>query len=116
MYKEIILELYKNPRNFGSLQKPSHSYRLFNPLCGDDITIDIVAASNGTVKDIKFHGESCAISRASASLLTDYAKGKNLSELVKLDAGFMNELLGIEVSTGRVKCLLLPLEVIKKIV
>jgi nitrogen fixation NifU-like protein len=113
MYKEIILDLYKNPRNFGSLTRKTHSQRLYNPLCGDDITMELMVR-NGRVEEVAFHGESCAICRASASLLTDYARGKKHAELVKLNADFMQELIGIEISAGRVKCLLLPLEVLKK--
>lgn len=116
MYKEIILDLYKNPRNYGTLAKKTHSQRLFNPLCGDDITIELFVDDKKTIREVMFHGESCAICRASASLLTDYVKGKKLPRLVQLDADFMKDLMGIEVSAGRIKCLLLPLEVIKKMV
>lgn len=116
MYKEIILDLYKNPRNFGTLPKSTHSSRLLNPLCGDDITIDLLVDNNKTIREVLFRGESCAICRASASLLTEYIKGKKLNELIELDVDFMKELLGIDVSAGRVKCLLLPLEVVKKMI
>lgn len=114
MYKEIILELYKNPRNFGPLASKTKSQRLFNPLCGDDVTMDVLT-EKGKIKDISFYGESCAICRASASLLTDYAKGKPVAKLVQLDADSMKEIIGIDVSPGRIKCLLLPLEVLKKL-
>ncbi|MBI1863353.1 iron-sulfur cluster assembly scaffold protein [Candidatus Microgenomates bacterium] len=114
MYKEIILDLYKNPRNFRALSNKTHSQRLYNPLCGDDITIDLLVDKADVIQEVGFVGESCAICRASASLLTDYIKGKKRSELVQLNAGFMQDLMGIEISAGRVKCLLLPLEVLKK--
>lgn len=113
MYKELILDLYKNPKNYGTLPKKTTSQRLLNPLCGDDITIELLL-ENDIIKDISFHGPSCAICRASASLLTDYAKGKNLKEVVQLDAGAVKEIVGIDISPGRIKCLLLPLEVLKK--
>lgn len=114
MYKELILELYKHPKNFGHLDESTHSKRMYNPLCGDDITIDMIV-KKGTVTTVMFHGESCAICRASASLLTEYTKGKQLSKLVQLDADFMKDLVGIDISPGRIKCLLLPLEVLKHI-
>lgn len=109
IYQEIILDHYRAPHNHGKLEHPSASAAVSNPLCGDKLTMDIIA-ENGIVKEIAFSGEGCAISQASASMLTDYAKGKNIEELKKLDRDFMIDMIGIELSPNRIKCALLSLE------
>ncbi len=114
IYKEIILDHFRNPRNFGSLSKPNILSHVDNPLCGDEITMQIIF-KNSKVEEVKFAGQGCAISQAAASMLTEYIRGKDLSALIKLDQKFMIKLLGIEVSHSRLKCLLLPLEALKKI-
>lgn len=114
IYKEIILDHFRNPRNFGFLSKPSFSVHVDNPLCGDELTMQTVF-KNSKIVDVKFEGQGCAISQSSASMLTEYIKGKEVSALIKLDQKFMIKLLGIEVSHSRIKCLLLPLEALRKI-
>src|SRR3990167_8125768 len=107
IYKENILEHYKNPKNFGSLKKPSHSGVFNNPLCGDSIVVDLILKSNKVV-DIMFRGEGCAISISSASMFFDYLNGKNTSVLKKINKQFMEKLINVKISEGRVKCLMLP--------
>ncbi len=113
VYSDILLEHHRNPKNFGSMKKPTSSASVNNPLCGDTIKIDILT-QNAKVVDIAFSGEGCVISQASASLLTDYVKGKKVADLLKLNSEFMNDLVGIEVSLSRLKCLLLSLEALKE--
>ena len=115
MYREHILDLYKNPRNFGELKGKTHSHREFNPLCGDDITMDAVI-EDGRVKEINFHGHGCALSIASASLLTEEIKGMRVEEVMKLTKDKVLELMMIPIGPVRIKCALLPLETIHKLV
>lgn len=112
MYREHILEHYKSPQNFGSLDAPDITYREDNPLCGDDIEIQI-KLQDGHVEDIRFQGQGCAISQASASLLTEFVKGKGVEELKTLDKDAVLELLAIPISPVRLKCALLSLAVIQ---
>ncbi|MBI4009426.1 SUF system NifU family Fe-S cluster assembly protein [Candidatus Roizmanbacteria bacterium] len=114
IYREIILDHYKNPHNFGTLKNSSKNTSVSNPLCGDKIEMDIFFEKN-KVNDVSFRAQGCAISQASASLLTDYTKGKTKEELKKLDKDFMIKLLGVELGVNRVKCALLPLEALHKL-
>jgi len=113
LYTEELLEHYRNPQNFRVMSAPTQHITLRNPLCGDVITL-FVHVRNQKVKDATFQGEGCAISTASASIFTEYMKGKSLSELQKIDQRRMMDIIGIEVSPGRIKCLLLPLEAVKR--
>lgn len=113
MYRDILLDHYRHPRNFGFLKEKTHSSSVFNPLCGDRVHIDILL-KDGSIQDVSFSGEGCVISTASASLLTDYVKKKKVSELNNIDRKFMINLVGIEVSAGRIKCLLLPKEALQR--
>lgn len=114
IYKDIILDHYQNPRNFGKLKKPTATISVSNPLCGDKIKMEI-AENQNVIKDISFSGEGCAISKASASMLTEYAKGKTKDELRKIDKTFIINMIGFELSPNRLKCALLPLEALIKI-
>ncbi len=115
IYQDIILDHYRNPRNTGSLKKPSNHIKVTNPLCGDIIEMDI-SEENGLIKDIKFSGQGCAISQASASMITEFAKGKSREEIKKLNSSFILKLLGIQLSPNRLKCALLSLEALQKII
>ena len=115
MYKEHILDLYKNPLNFGSLKKVTQKERKLNPLCGDDITIEILVDKN-VISDVKFSGKGCALCIASASLLTETIKGIKLKEVIKFNKNDLLKLLEIPVGPVRLKCVLLPLEVLHKAV
>ena len=113
MYKEQILELYKHPNNFGTLKNPSHHYKEFNPLCGDEIQVDLIMENN-KVKDIKFQGQGCAISLASASLITDKVKNMSSEDINKISFEDIKTLLGVPIVYTRVKCATLALEAIKR--
>lgn len=113
MYKEQILDLYKNPNNFGDLPNFTHEYHEFNPLCGDEIIVQLIIKEN-KVKDIKFQGHGCAISIASASLLTDKIKNKPIKEIQKLNFEDIKKLLGIDITYQRIKCATLALEAVKR--
>lgn len=113
MYMEIILDHYRNPRNFGHLAQPDVKVRDSNPLCGDVLEMHLKIDSGQRVEDVRFNGRGCAISQASASMLTEFVLGKKLADLTKLSKQDILQMLGIEVSVVRLKCALLPLKVLK---
>lgn len=115
IYKDIILDHYRNPRHKNLPDNPKFTINVDNPLCGDVITLGL-SIKNNQIKDIGFVGKGCAISIASASMLYDYALDKNISDLQKLDSSFMLNLLGIELTPNRLKCALLSLEALTKII
>jgi nitrogen fixation NifU-like protein len=107
MYQELILQHYRAPRNFGTLTHPSRSGEESNPLCGDHIRFDLgLDATGTTLEEVKFSGDGCAISIASASLLSQRIKGKPLAEVQQLTREDVFKLLGIPLSPVRVKCAL----------
>jgi nitrogen fixation NifU-like protein len=112
MYREHILDLYKNPSNFGELKNPTHEHTEHNTLCGDEITVQI-KEDNGKVKDVKFNGSGCVMSMVSASLFTDKIKGMEIKDVEKLGKDDILKLLKIKINPGRMKCVLLPLEAVK---
>ena len=112
LYRDYILEHYRRPHNFGVIDAPTTSYEGANPLCGDRITMQL-AIADGTVERVGFTGRGCAISQASASLLTDEIKGKPLAEVQKLDTDAVLDLLGIEISPARLKCATLSLDTLQ---
>ncbi len=114
MYQEQILDHYKNPRNFGEMSDADLHAKDSNPLCGDELTMYIKVSDDGHITDIKFYGHGCAISQASASLLTMKLKGKNIEEAKKVDTENIVKMLGIQLSPVRLKCALLSLQVLKK--
>ena len=113
MYREQIIDLYENPLNRGTLESPDFSYEEDNPLCGDVIRIDVRLNEENRVADVCWSGEGCAISQASASLLTEEIKGKTLAEVQAFSKDDLLDLLGIQLSMTRVKCALLSLKVLK---
>ena len=113
MYRELILDHYKNPRNHGTLDPADFSYEDDNPLCGDRIRMDIRVDENNRVKEVAFSGKGCAISQASASLLTEEILGKTLDEVKQINKEQVLELLGIPLGPTRLKCALLSLKVLK---
>ena len=113
MYQENILDHYKNPRNFGKIENASVHHHEYNPLCGDEIEMFLVLDENRKVVDVKFNGHGCAISQASASMLTEQIKGKNIDELKKMTKENILEMLGIPISPVRLKCALLSLDTLK---
>jgi nitrogen fixation NifU-like protein len=111
LYRDYILEHYRHPHNFGVLETPTASYEGSNPLCGDRITM-MLGVSDGVVREVAFTGRGCAISQASASLLTDEIKGKTVAEVEKLTPDDLLELIGVEISPARLKCALLSLDTV----
>lgn len=113
LYRELILDRYKNPRMRGTLDPHDISYEDDNPLCGDHLRIDLRLDAEGRIHEAAFSGEGCAISQASADLLTELIVGKSLEEVRKLGKEDILEMLGIELSPVRLKCALLSLKVLK---
>jgi len=111
-YREYILDHYKNPRNYGRLDNPDITHEEDNPLCGDVVGMDF-RVNEGVIEDIRFHGRGCAISQASASLLTERLKGMALDDAKKIDKNDVLGELGIQISPARIKCALLSLKVLK---
>lgn len=112
LYRENILEHYQNPSNYGTIDEPDITYEDTNPLCGDRIRIDL-RIQDGTIAEIKFSGRGCAISQASASILTEMVAGETLESIRDFSAQDILDELAIPISPARVKCALLGLKVLK---
>lgn len=115
LYRENIIEHYKNPQNKGVLEPHDAKERGVNPNCGDMLTM-YIQKENGKIKDISFEGQGCAISIAGASMLTEFVKGKKLSDVADIKEGKVFELLGVNVNPAREKCALLAFNTIQKLV
>ena len=113
MYQENILDHYKNPRNYGELDNPDIKFHDVNPLCGDEYEFQIKIDSKEKIIDVKFSGHGCAISKASASMLTETIKGKNIGDIRNVGREKILKNLGITISPTRLKCAMLPLKVVK---
>jgi nitrogen fixation protein NifU and related proteins len=114
LYRENILQHYKNPHHWGELEDPDLEADDLNPLCGDELKVQIkLGDDDGRVQDVRFSGHGCAISQASASMTSDEVIGMPVEELLKLDRSFVLDLLGIDISATRMKCALLSLKVLK---
>ena len=112
LYREQILDHYKRPRNFGELDPHDLQAHEHNPLCGDELTVQIRVAE-GKIAELRFSGQGCAISQAAASIASEELIGMELSEAAGLSADWMLELLGIPISATRRKCALLGLKVLR---
>jgi nitrogen fixation NifU-like protein len=112
IYREIILEHYKNPANRGTLEPNDFSYQDVNPLCGDEIRIDVRVQDNH-ISEIRFSGRGCAVSQASTSILTEMVEGKSLDEVKAIGRDELLDEIGIPVSPARMKCAMLGLKVLK---
>ncbi len=112
MYREHIMDLYKNPSNFGELKYPDYEKTEYNAICGDEITIQIKSKKD-EIKDVKFNGSGCVISMVSASLLTDKIKGMKIEEARKMKKEEVLKLLKIRINPGRIKCVLLSFDSLK---
>lgn len=113
IYREIILDYYRNPRNYGKIENPDISKRDSNPLCGDELEMHININDN-KVSDVKFTGKGCAISQASASMLTELIMGKDFEYVKQLTKEDILENLGLpDLGPARIKCALLSLKVLK---
>ena len=115
-YRENILDHYRNPRNKGNLEDATHTHEEHNPLCGDVIRIDLHVNDEDVIEEVGFEGQGCAISQASASMLTEMIQGKTLDEAKKLSKEDILEALGIEIGPVRLKCALLSLKVLRTLV
>ncbi len=113
LYREIIIERYKEPLYRGVLEPHDISFEDENPLCGDRIRIDLRVDENLQIVEAAFSGHGCAISQASADLLLESIIGKTLDEVKQLTKQDVLDLLGIELGPVRLKCALLPLKVVK---
>jgi nitrogen fixation NifU-like protein len=113
LYREYILEHYKRPHHFGELEDADLEFEDTNPLCGDELRVQLKLGEDGRVADVGFTGQGCAISQASASMLSDELIGMPAERLVKLEKDFVLDLLGIDISATRMKCALLSLKVVK---
>lgn len=111
LYREIILEEYKHPKNKGKLENATCSCGKKNPTCGDEITVDLLL-SDGKISDVAFDGVGCAISQASASLFTEHIKGMTVAEVEKMDEQEILKLLGIDLNPMRMKCAVLVMRAV----
>ena len=110
-YREYILDHYRNPRNYGKLEQPTAHAEDSNPLCGDQLAIDLLIDGDH-VQEVRFQGRGCAISQATASMLSEMIEGKTVDEVVKLGKDDVLEALGIPISPARMKCAFLSLRVL----
>jgi nitrogen fixation NifU-like protein len=108
LYRQHLLDHHKNPHNFGQLPQPDYQAQVSNPFCGDTITIQFTTrkSTDPTIKDIKFSGAGCVISRASASILTDWLKGKKLSQIRRLNPDQLLDILQVQLTPTRQQCAL----------
>ncbi len=113
LYREIIIDRYKNPQHRGELEPADITFEDDNPLCGDHIRIDLRVDENGMVTDAVFSGKGCSISQASADLLVESIIGKNIEDIKKLTKQDILDMLGIDLGPVRLKCALLSLKVLK---
>jgi nitrogen fixation NifU-like protein len=113
LYREVILEHYREPHHHGHLDEPTVAVEVDNPLCGDRLKIEL-ALADGVVTDMAFTGRGCAISQAGASILGDDLIGRPVAEIATLTWRDMIDLLGVEVGPARLKCALLALRGVKQ--
>jgi len=113
LYREEILSHYKRPHNWGEMEAPDLEFEDSNPLCGDQLKVQIALDGERRVADLRFSGTGCAISQAAASMASDEVRGMPIDDVLALDKSFVLDLLGIEISATRMKCALLSLKVLK---
>lgn len=113
IYRQEIIDHYQNPRNYGSLEKKSVAHEEANSFCGDRIRMEVLI-SGDQIKDVAFSGEGCAISVASASFLTEMIKGQPVDKIKKISQNDIIKRIGLKLSPTRLKCALLPVEVLQK--
>jgi nitrogen fixation NifU-like protein len=108
MYRQQILDHYKNPRNYGEIEDPTFTHVGENPMCGDTIEMDVVLDDDEEIIErVAFRGDGCAISQASASMLSERLQGMDVDELREMDRDDITEMLGVEISAMRIKCAVL---------
>jgi nitrogen fixation NifU-like protein len=114
LYRESLLEVFRNPQNRGEMSSSDLEAKMVNPLCGDEIRLQIKLSKGQIIKKAVFSGNGCAISQASASLLAKHIEGNQLAKIKKLGISDILKLVGINPSPARLKCALLSLEVLKE--
>ncbi len=112
LYRDNILDHYQNPRNSGHLEHPSAEADGVNPLCGDELHVELLV-TDGVVEDVRYDGRGCAISQAAASMLSDAIKGRKVEDVERMGKDDVLEELGIPLSPIRLKCALLSVGVLK---
>ena len=112
-YRDYILDHYRNPRNYGKLDQPDIHSEDSNPLCGDQLGMDIIVEGD-RIKEVRFQGRGCAISQASASMLSEMIEGKTVEEVAALGKDDVLDVLGIPISPARTKCAFLSLRVLHR--
>lgn len=113
LYRDYILEHYKEPHHFGTLEQHDLTAHDVNPMCGDELQVQLAVDENGVITDIAFEGKGCAISQASASIASDEYIGMNVKDIPGLDQEWLEDLLGIDISPTRKKCAQLNLKVMR---
>jgi nitrogen fixation protein NifU and related proteins len=117
LYRENILDHYKHPHNWSPPEEPiadpDLEFHDLNPLCGDELTVQLALDGENRIADVRFSGHGCAISQAAASMTSDEVRGMAVEDVLKLDREFVLDLLGIDISATRLKCALLSLKVLK---
>ncbi|HEV2591206.1 MAG TPA: SUF system NifU family Fe-S cluster assembly protein [Gaiellaceae bacterium] len=114
MYREVILDHYKNPHGHGLIDEPDAQAEGMNPLCGDEVTVSVKFAVDGeTIEQVGFEGRGCAISQAATSMLTDLVKGRTAADVAALPKEELLEEIGIPLTPVRIKCAILGLGVLK---
>lgn len=113
LYSDILLDHFRHPRNYGSLDAPDISNEQFNPLCGDRIRLEL-KLNQSIVNEVRFKGDACAISTAAASLLTDLVLGKDLAQLANIPDERLISALESDIQPARVQCALLPLQALRE--
>jgi nitrogen fixation NifU-like protein len=114
LYQENILDHYENPHNRCSMEHPTLEFRDLNPLCGDEVCVQARLDEHEHIAEVCFDGQGCVISLAAASMLMEEVEGKSLEEVKKMDRQTMLDLLGIPLTTMRVKCAMLALRTLEK--
>lgn len=112
-YREYILEHYRNPRNYGKLDNPDIHAEDSNPLCGDQLGMDLMVEGD-LVKEVRFQGRGCAISQSAASMLSEMIEGKTVAEVRALGKEDVLDALGVPISPARTKCAFLSLRVLHR--
>ncbi len=113
LYKERLIEIYSEKKNFGHLKEKTHEIKGKNPFCDDEIIIEL-NVKNGKIKDARFSGKTCFVSTISTEVLLENIKGMNIEDLKELNKKSIDDFLGIEISPSRASCELFPLETLKK--
>jgi nitrogen fixation protein NifU and related proteins len=114
LYRENILDHYKNPRNYGAIEDADAEAEGMNPLCGDEVSITVAFADDGdTIEDVKFSGRGCAISQAATSMLTELVKGRSASEVAGLPREDLLDEIGVPLTPVRLKCAILGLSTLR---